>query len=298
MKKTARAAMVVILSGGLRLVAAAGGTFPVPSVPFPAPQGVPAVAACVMLAGCGSRPAPPESGEAAPQPQARFSVVQWNIGHCARGKASKTAITAEESTARSAEYRAMIARLKPDFLGVSEFDPVFDKAGRLATNEVFAAFPTKVLGPKNNYQCNALFTRFPCVRHEVVDYTLRRQKVYFIDSVFLFGTNEVHFVQSHLDWFKTKDGQRYALPQMRQLVEHFKDAPYVIVSADFNVSEIGHFAAFAEAGYTVANDGRYAVLDNVVVKGFDVKELFAADNERRLSDHRIVGCVLEMKPGM
>ena len=55
-----------------------------------------------------------------------------------------------------------------------------------------------------------------------------------------------------------------------------------------------HFAAFAEAGYTVANDGRYAVLDNVVVKGFDVKELFAADNERRLSDHRIVGCVLEM----
>ena len=38
-----------------------------------------------------------------------------------------------------------------------------------------------------------------------------------------------------------------------------------------------------------------SVLDNVVVKGFDVKELFAADNERRLSDHRIVGCVLEMR---
>ena len=255
------------------------------------------VAACVMLAGCSSCTSSPESDGDTQPPKTRFSVVQWNIGHFALGKASKTAITAEASAARSAEYRAMIDRLNPDFLGVSEFDPVFDKAGRLTTNEVFAAFPTKVLGPKNNYQCNALFTRFPCVRHEVVDYTLRRQKVYFIDSVFLFGTNEVHFVQSHLDWFQTKDGQRYALPQMRQIVEHFKDVPYVIVSADFNVSEIGHFAAFAEAGYTVANDGRYAVLDNVVVKGFDVKELFAADNERRLSDHRIVGCVLEMKPG-
>ena len=47
-------------------------------------------------------------------------------------------------------------------------------------------------------------------------------------------------------------------------------------------------------GYTVVNIGRYDLLDNVVVKGFDVKDLFSADDERRLSDHRIVGCVLEM----
>ena len=238
-----------------------------------------------------------ENGSAASPSPVRFSVVQWNIGHFALGKASHTAITPKASAARSAEYRAMIAQLKPDFLGVSEFDPVFDKAGRLTTNEVFAAFPTKVLGPKNNYQCNALFTRFPCVRHEIVDYALRRQKVYFIDSVFRFGTNEVHFVQSHLDWFRTKEGRRYALTQMRQLVEHFRNVPYVIISADFNVPKIEHFAAFTEAGYVVANNGRYAVLDNVVVKGFDVKELFAADNARKLSDHRIVGCVLEMKGG-
>ena len=30
------------------------------------------------------------------------------------------------------------------------------------------------IGPKNNYQCNALFTRFPCVRYEVVNYEVRR----------------------------------------------------------------------------------------------------------------------------
>ncbi|MBP5510552.1 MAG: endonuclease/exonuclease/phosphatase family protein [Kiritimatiellae bacterium] len=229
------------------------------------------------------------------QPPAQFSVVQWNIGHFALGKASRTAIAPEESAARSASYKAMIDKLKPDFLGVSEFDPIFDKAGRLSTNEVFSSFPTKILGPKNNYQCNALFTRFPCVRHEVVNYTLHRQNVYFIDSVFMFGTNEVHFVQSHLDWYRTKDGERYALPQMQQLVTQFQNVPYVIISADFNVSKIEHFAAFLEAGYVVANDGRYAVLDNIVVKGFNVKELFAADNERRLSDHRIVGCLLEMQ---
>ena len=65
---------------------------------------------------------------------ATIRVVQWNIGHFAMGRSSRTAIAPEESAAKSAEYRAEIARLKPDFLGVSEFDPVFDKGGRLSTN--------------------------------------------------------------------------------------------------------------------------------------------------------------------
>ena len=231
-----------------------------------------------------------------------FKVVQWNIGHFAHGRAKRTAVTAKESAGKSAEYRAMIEKLKPDFLGVSEFDPVFDKAGRLSTNELFASFPTRILGPKVHYQCNALFTHFPCVRHEIVNFAERRQKTYFIDAVFLFGTNEVHFVQTHLDWARLPDqnkrhptDRRYAQRQIKQLVRHFKDVPYVIVSADFNVSRRWHFKEFDKAGYTVANTGRYKLLDNVVVKGFDVKDLFSADDQLRLSDHRIVGCVLEMR---
>ena len=71
--------------------------------------------------------------------------------------------------------------------------------------DVFASFPTRILGPKSHYQCNALFTRFPCLRHEAVDFDERRQKTHFIDAVFLFGTNEVHFVQTHLDWARLPD---------------------------------------------------------------------------------------------
>ena len=224
----------------------------------------------------------------------RFSVVQWNIGHFAMGNDYNTAITAADSAARSAEYRAMIDRMKPDFLGISEYDPVFDKVGRSTVSELFSAFPTKVIGPKNAYQSNAIFTRFKCVRHEVVNYTKRKQSTYFIDSVFMFGTNEVHFVQSHLDWYTPEGGECFALPQMRQLVERFKNTPYVIISADFNVWKIGDFSAFANAGYTIANSGQYALLDNIVVKGFNVKELSAYDREHNLSDHTIIGCVLEM----
>ena len=224
-------------------------------------------------------------------------VVQWNIGHFAMGRKNRTTIAPEKSAARSAEYRAEITRLKPDFLGVSEFDAVFDKAGRLSTNEVFASFPVRILGPKNSYQCNALFTRFPVLGHKVVDYKSRAQKTYFLDCVFMLGTNEVHFVQSHLDWKDLPGRPRhYAQLQVRQLIEHFKDTPRVIISADYNIRDFAMFAPFAAAGYDVANKGRYAVLDNIVVKGFEVKSLFDGDGEspRRLSDHRIVGCDLKL----
>lgn len=239
-----------------------------------------------------------------------FRYVHWNIGHFAFGLSSKTSIESADSAARAADYRTQIERLHPDFLGLSEFEPQFDKAGRLATNEVFAAFPTKLVGPKNNYQCNALFARFPCVRHEIVDYEVRRQRTYFIDSVFMFGTNEVHVVQSHLDWYRGEDGKTpYARGQMHQLIERFKDASYVIIAADFNVWKVADYAPFVEAGYTVANGGADGhlntfgnnlreterVLDNIVVKGFDVQGIFVADNDRRLSDHKIFGCNLVMK---
>ena len=42
---------------------------------------------------------------------------------------------------------AKIAELDADFLGVSEYDPLFDVAGTLATNAVFASFPTRIEGP-------------------------------------------------------------------------------------------------------------------------------------------------------
>ena len=240
----------------------------------------------------------------------KFRYVHWNIGHFALGLAPQTAIEAADSSERAAAYRAQIERLHPDFLGLSEFEPEFDKSGRLATNEVFAAFQTKLVGPKNNYQCNAMFTRFPCVRHEIVDYEVRRQRTYFIDSVFMFGRNEVHVVQSHLDWYRGEDGKTpYARGQMHQLIERFKDASYVIIAADFNVWKVADYAPFVEAGYTVANGGEDGhlntfgnnlreaerVLDNIVVKGFDVQGIFVADNNRKLSDHKIFGCNLVMK---
>ena len=111
-------------------------------------QAIKSIAGAVVLAVvpvAGSVQGEPMAGGASP---VRFSVVQWNIGHFAMGKDYNTTITANDSAKRSAEYRAMIDRMKPDFLGISEYDPVFDKVGRSTVSELFSAFPTKVIGPK------------------------------------------------------------------------------------------------------------------------------------------------------
>ena len=238
-------------------------------------------------------------------------VVQWNIGHFAMGAAKNSTVTAEESEARAAEYRAKIGELDADILGVSEFSDFFDIAGTPSTNAVFAAFPTKVIGPQNGYQCNAVFSKLPCVRSEVVNYDARHQQTYFLDAVLLVGTNDVYFVQSHLDWSSCDMASDARPRQIRQIIEHFKGVPRVIVSGDWNVSGAGEYYPLIMAGYTLANCGyagclntipkfdkrmpcRRFPLDNVVARGFRVGDVFLDDTNCLLSDHRIIGCTLEL----
>ena len=227
-------------------------------------------------------------------------VAQWNIGHFSMGDDCKSSVRKEKSAERSAEYRAKIAEIDADFIGVSEYDPVFDKAGTPTTNAVFASYPTKVEGPKNEYQCNAVFSRYKCIRHEVVDYDERCQKTYFIDSVFRIGTNEVHFVQSHLDWNYNVQATDARPRQIRQLIDRFRNVPYVIICADFNVYGAGEYYPFVQAGFKIANCGDAGVFrttnfkggmmpcsdrtvcDNIVVKGFDIRDVALADEDLKL----------------
>lgn len=232
-------------------------------------------------------------------------VVQWNIGHFAMGKSNSPRIRPQESDARAEEYRAKIAELNADFLGVSEFDPLFDTAGTSSVVKVFSSFPSFVAGPKRGFQSNAVFSKFPCVRHKVVNYAKRSQATYFLDSVYLIGGREVHFVQTHLDWNSSEQAAKARPEQIKQLVAHFADTPYVIVAGDFNVRKPEEYAPFIEAGWNLAHCGPGAEslgttrgkrpLDNIVAKGFRLSGVFLEDKDLLLSDHRIVGCVAEME---
>ena len=71
------------------------------------------------------------------------------------------------------------------------------------------------------------------------------------------------------------------------------DGPFCLTAVSKNGKAV-ELSVPVKPGASMWSDPMDA-LDNVVVKGFDVKDLFSADDERRLSDHRIVGCVIEMR---
>ena len=240
-------------------------------------------------------------------------VAQWNIGHFAMGRSGSPTVKPENSAARAAEYRAKIAALGVDFLGVSEYDPAFDTAGTPSEKAVFAAFESRIPGPKNGYQCNAVFSRFPCLRSEVVDFKTREQGTYFLDTVFEIGGREVHVVQTHLDWNSSEAATDARPTQIRQLIRRFHDMPYVILCGDFNVYGAGEYFPFLMDGWRLANCGpeagcidtyvspdkrmpcRRIPLDNVIVKGFRVKSVSLDDFDFTLSDHRTLVATIEMQ---
>ena len=268
-----------------------------------------AVTALAVFAAFGAESGAPE----APAP-ITLRVAQWNIGHFSLGRKSYSTITPDASEARAAEYRAKIDSLGVDFLGVSEFDPAFDTAGTLTEDVVFADFPSRVVGPKNDYQCNAVFSRYPCLRSEVVDFDQRYQRTYFIDAVYEIDGKEVHVVQTHLDWNANERATDARPTQIRQIIRRFHNVPYVILCGDFNVYGAGEYFPFLMDGWRLANCGpeagcldthissdrrmpcRRFPLDNVIVKGFRVKDVALDDMDFVLSDHRILVSTLEMKP--
>ena len=268
-------------------------------------------AAIMVLAAFATSGA--ESGVPEAPASTTLRVAQWNIGHFSLGRKNHSTIAPDASEARAAEYRAKIDALNVDVLGVSEFDPVFDTAGTSTEEAVFAGFSSRVAGPKNGYQCNAVFSRFPCLRSEVVDFDQRYQKTYFIDAVYEIAGKEVHVVQTHLDWNANETATDARPTQIRQLIRHFRDVPYVILCGDFNVCGAGEYFTFLQAGWKLTNCGpetgcldthisadrrmpcRRFPLDNVIVKGFRVKDVALDDMDFALSDHRIVVATLEMK---
>ena len=238
----------------------------------------------------------------------RFRAMVWNLAHFSHregmeGSDYNPNIKPEESDRWAREYRAKIARNRPDFLGICEYDPEFDTGGR-ETQEALqlAQFPTRNIGPENVFPSNALFSpRFRCDSYNVVDYESRKQKTYFIDSILRLKGREVHVVVTHLDWAEKTGGGLFKEDQVTELIRYFENAPYVVIMGDFNIwnSQPEIFDPFKDAGYTVVNEDTETVesiKDNMVVKGLEVKHAYLDDLYFTLSDHRILVCDFAFKP--
>ena len=243
-----------------------------------------------------------------------FVYASWNIGHFALGGAGASKIKPADGPARAEVYRAFLAEVGADAIGVAEYSDAFTTDGAMRAPEaVFGKYPVFKVGPHNSYQWNSQFFREgKVVDSRTFDYPKRDQRVYYIATRVEMAGREIVFVATHLDW-KSPDKRA---DQLRILAETFAGEKYVVVSGDFNVCCVGgkvvespsaadEFAVFAKAGYSLANDGslvtwpagklgtspRRCAIDNIMTKGFSISDVKVWDRGD-LSDHALISARL------
>jgi len=245
-----------------------------------------------------------------------FAYASWNIGHYALGKDWKTRVKPEEAEARAREYRKFLDEVNPDILGVCEYFDAFETSGKTpARSAVFGRFAHESVGPRHEWQWNALFWNgAPCVGTQWANYRNRCQKVYWLETRLKIGGEEVVVVQTHLDWgtmYKGHEDDRAS--QMRELIAQYRNERHVIISGDFNVGIRSldktkktqdnpvEYKVFEDAGFTLGNDGRYKTcpagdcfmsLDNIIVRGLKISD-FKVWDRPDLSDHALVSARID-----
>ena len=242
----------------------------------------------------------------ATEPFTKITVASWNIGHFALGKAADSRIALDDAPDKALAYRRFIDAVGADIMAVVEYSPEFvrDADGQMllpARDEVFAGYTNAIVGPKWDYNGNAIFSNgFPLSVGETTRFAKATQPRYYLATDIVIGGETVKFVSTHLDWNQGEHGAEYRATQIKEIIEAFDAYPYVILCADWNVSNTAEYDAFLHAGYRMANHGTVgdlptypagdnprSALDNIIVKGF-VPSRVRILNEPTLSDHCLI----------
>lgn len=233
-------------------------------------------------------------------------VAQWNIGHFSCGRADDSFISRQDAGAAILKYKTLLDSVGANIISVNEFSPAFTKAedGKaplMASQTVFAEYPEASVGPKWQYNCNALFARTHKWKHEqtkLFDYAV--EKRYYQMAVIRVKGKKTVVVSAHLDWNSGDFGKVFRQRQIAELVERFRNEPRVIICGDFNVDEASEFAPFEATGFILANkksgcslptwpsgDNPNLPIDNIIVKGMNVTNV-KVYNDKDLSDHCLI----------
>lgn len=240
---------------------------------------------------------------------ARMRVVHWNIGGFVYtdwhvGDPTHV-IPAADAETYAQRYRALIDSVGADIFVVAEYNPSFSAASLVTKDVIFQCFRSVYEGAKSGASCNTVFANITeFVGAEEVPFTVRQENRYYTHvTARLMGEN-VHIVEAHLD--HTYNEKRVA--QIAQLISDMSPYRYVIIGGDFNTGDEEtvetEFSAFTDAGYTMLNSDYLGLVvtslteeyvDNIVVKGFTMKERKTSEASGTLSDHLLLSCDLTMQ---
>jgi hypothetical protein len=228
-----------------------------------------------------------------------LTIAHWNIGHFALGKSSNTTISAEDSEYMATIYRALIDSIDADIFGICEYNPTFSVGGEKTSSFIFGEYSFNCIGSKFSYNCNAIFSRAKLNNNKVVFYDHCVQQRYYVASEITINSHKVFFVETHLDWNQGEDGQTCRANQIQALIKTFRDYPYVIICADYNISDINEYRPFIDSDFSLANCNELefsstnmsinpsSVIDNIITKGFKTLS-FDVLYDATLSDHSLL----------
>lgn len=244
----------------------------------------------------------------------KITVASWNIGHFALGRSGDTQLSHDALDANRQAYREMLNGVGADILALVEYNPLMvnataEQAAVEARAAILGNYHNAQIGPKHNYNCNAVFSNgFRVLSTDTVMFSKMVQTRYYLVSTMLLDGDTVKVVSTHLDWNQRENGAAYRALQIQELVEAFKNDKYVIMCGDWNVSKTSEYDPFKEAGYEMANHGHMGdiptcpagpsprgAIDNIIVKGFSVGRVGTV-NEAMLSDHVLIWAELVKEP--
>lgn len=269
----------------------------------------------------------------AERPEKRtIRVLSWNVGHFTMGNDynpyASTGIadkfydefTEGETYRPNGNYDVqkqrwdnMLTEIDADILLASEYSDSWSKTPAVeAYADIFGSkFPFYVNGTNYGYSHNALYNRRFAFQY-AWNGELKEELAltgaggrYLLKSMAVIADKDVVVAVTHLT--PGNDIATRAI-QIHDVIEDLSEYDYVILGGDFNVrDEADEFAAFAQAGYTLANCGAfgmkytwpttgwqgsydaapgvpYAALDNIIVKGFTIDSVSIIDDSY-LTDH-------------
>jgi hypothetical protein len=233
----------------------------------------------------------------------KFTVATWNIGHFSLGTDIVSKLPASEGDKWREAYRGFVDPVGARIMFVEEYSPYMDTEKTLRVPEnVFGAYKVSLEGPcGGGGHVNSIFAN-DCTYTDtgVYAYNYHFQNTNFHYMLAMIGGLEVLVIATHLEPNWPKNNAKMRQEQMRQLIEATGDFPRVIIGGDWNVDSPDEWKLFAEAGFTLANDGSYKTcyswdpkmaIDNVIVRGFAVSDV-SVHPDKRLSDHCLLSCSL------
>ena len=229
-----------------------------------------------------------------------FVIAQWNIGHYNFGKTQNSNITPDSFAGQYLLYQQMLSSINADLLAICEYSAVFgtDSSGeRGSLSTLFSSYPYYFEGHQANYACNALFSQEKLENIESHSFENLKTKYYYISADFPYGGITIKVISTHLAFNDVNDD--YALSQIKELIEIAKDYKYVVMMGDWNIKDVNNYSLFVDAGYALANHGRFGdfetfsrkkaanarnyILDNIMVKGLTISDVRVIKQD--LSDH-------------